>query len=274
MAGCGGGADLKDSAGKRDATKPPPGFESVERSLGSVRAEIMELAAPEGVSEGDFEILKSELLKQLEARGLERLASTAPSGESGLVEDLMYDGASQTLYWSYVNLGDFDVNGVVGVADITPIALNYLAARTGEEWQDAYLAWVDGDGSGQIGIPDITPIALNYLNTVAEYVVLTSSSESGPFTEIARVPFASGEAPSETEKIPLTFRISPLPEGAQKYIAVAPADGEGTAGVHSVALDWLASSQISCVHCHTNKQMIIDTAEPEEPNGGEEEGET
>ncbi len=72
--------------------------------------------------------------------------------------------------------GDYDLSGDVGVPDITPIALNYLAAvfydsqglpLTGE--QNERLAVIDGDKSGEVGISDITPIALNYLRNLAGY---------------------------------------------------------------------------------------------------------
>ncbi len=75
------------------------------------------------------------------------------------------------LDWTERNIGDYDATGEVSIADITPIALNYL--RTIEEATNDYelelYQQIDGDGSGDIGISDITPIANNYLVKVNGY---------------------------------------------------------------------------------------------------------
>ena len=75
------------------------------------------------------------------------------------------------LEWTERNVGDYDGNGEVGIADITPIAQYYLLtvaeAETALE-QELY-EQIDGDRSGDIGISDITPIANNYLNSTEGY---------------------------------------------------------------------------------------------------------
>lgn len=49
--------------------------------------------------------------------------------------DLTYDATAERLSWSYVNLGDYDQNGEVGIPDITQIALHYLH-RVGDDAMD------------------------------------------------------------------------------------------------------------------------------------------
>jgi len=75
------------------------------------------------------------------------------------------------LGWTERNVGDYDGSGEVGVADITPIAQNYLknVADATTPLELELYEQIDGDRSGEIGISDITPIASNYLNRIEGY---------------------------------------------------------------------------------------------------------
>jgi len=152
----------------------------VERSLTEIIAEIEEFESPDDVEADVFAALKAELVAQMtalaESADTDKLPSSAPTGDSGRVTDLEYDPDSDTLTWSYVNVGDYDLSGEVGISDIIPIAQNYLAKTDDGIGNDEYEAWVDGDGSGEVGISDITPIANNYLNDVMEYQLPTADS--------------------------------------------------------------------------------------------------
>ncbi|MEP0813471.1 MAG: PKD domain-containing protein [bacterium] len=160
----------------------------------------------------------------------DRAVAAAPSGASGRVDNLSYDSQNQTLSWTYKNTGDYDLSGEVGVSDITPIALHWLAKTNDTLGDDALEAWIDGDASGEVAVGDITPIAINYLSEVAGYRILTSDSADGSFTQIGSdIPFGA------TGQFPKGFTI-PVPSGALAFVAVAPYDSAGAQGIRSNAV--------------------------------------
>ncbi len=64
-------------------------------------------------------------------------------------------GGGYTLTWKYANSGDYNQDGAIGFEDTAPLA---------EHWNEAVSAsndWIDGSGDGVIGVADITPIAMN-----------------------------------------------------------------------------------------------------------------
>ncbi|MEP0814928.1 MAG: PKD domain-containing protein [bacterium] len=195
--------------------------------------EFLGCAPPSGVDPALFQSLKQKLADELAALGPRaRRVSAPPTQQAGTVTDLSYNPGANELSWTYRNGGDYDMNGEVGVADITPIALNFQADSNDGAGDDALESWIDGDGSGEVGVSDITPIALNFLGVVDHYDILTSDSASGPFTEIATVPFSSHLAGT----VPPQFSVV-LPGGAQDYVAVRPGDAENAEGPASVAVN-------------------------------------
>jgi len=248
-----------------DGSKPQP----VERTLAQVIAEIEAYEPPDDaeVDPDVFDMLRDELVRQIEARNaqtrerrflgasgnptvfapfapwkgrsleididtvsFDRLASSAPMGDSGRVTDLAYDPDSDMLTWSYVNLGDYDLSGEVGISDITPIAQNFLAKTTDGFGDDALEAWIDGNRDREVGIPDITIIAQDYLNTVAGYRLLTCASPDGEYVPVGElVDFGdSGVFPKEFS--------AERPDTALLYVAIEPVDGSGNAGERSDAV--------------------------------------
>ena len=136
-----------------------------------------------------FAKLKHELVRQLEEIAKERGISSFPVRKSSqssrddeigiTVSDVfVIPGINGTneIVWNEVLKGDYDGNFGVGVADITPIALNYLSTygsgygNGDNEDSDKLLllakgsasALVESDDATKLGVPDITPIALNY----------------------------------------------------------------------------------------------------------------
>jgi PKD repeat protein len=189
--------------------------------------EVRDYIPPGEVDSLIFERLRNELLRQIEER-LEsdgRLVSQVPPGNTGKVTDFALNSATGELTWSYMNLGDYDLSGEVGVPDITPIAVNYLKKSTESE----LVAWIDGDGNGEVGVPDVTPIAQNYLNTVQGYEFVTANSLTGPFTKIGdAIPFSEGKKPSAaTGPAPVKFSVSAIPAGMKTYLWVRAVSSTG-----------------------------------------------
>ncbi|MCD6119966.1 PKD domain-containing protein [bacterium] len=199
---------------------------TIEQAIADAKAfePPAEVAADPDFDPGVFEMLRDEFIRQMEASKLDRLTSAAPFGDAGRVTDLTYDPDAGLLNWSYVNIGDYDSSGEVGIPDITMIAQNYLAKTNDGIGNDALEAWIDGDKSGEVGISDITPIAQGYLAAVMNYRILTSDSETGEFSPIGElVPFG------DLGIFPKTFSVA-LPAGALTWIAIEPVGTEGGVG--------------------------------------------
>lgn len=146
-----------------------------------------------------------------------RRTSSAPSGNDNVVNDLVAEPQEDgrvKLSWTERNLGDYDLNGEVGISDITPIALNYLAVVDDSLGDDEWEAIIDGDNSGEIGISDITPIALNYLTVLSGYRVYRG------------VELAGGEVSWSPTPVKTVNRTAPSQNKANKFTAYDDPGGE------------------------------------------------
>lgn len=163
-----------------------------EVSLDQALAELEAMEAPESVDAGIFQQLKDELARQLVARGEGKFASTPP-GENSRVTDLdlldNWDG-TYSLVWHYHNLGDYDQNGAVGIADITPIAVHF-GEQVPPGGEDSLTAAVDGSGNGVVDIADVTPIAQGFMRDVAGYRAEGTMSLLDPWEWVDDAPFES-----------------------------------------------------------------------------------
>lgn len=127
--------------------------------------------------------LKDELLRQIDS--LEKSGFVSKTAESMAISGLQFSLSNNSLSWEYKNLGDYDLNGEVGIPDVTPIALNYLASTDDMIGNDFLESLADGNGDGEVGIPDITPIAENYGHSISNFEILHSASENSPWNVIA-----------------------------------------------------------------------------------------
>lgn len=146
-----------------------------------------------------------------------RRTSAAPVGSDNVVGDLIAEPQEDgrvKLTWTEKNLGDYDLNGEVGIADITPIALNYLAIVGDGQGDDDWEAIIDGDKSGEIGISDITPIALNYLTVLSGYRIYRG------------VELAGGEISWSPTPVKSVNRTAPTQNKANKFTAYDDPGGE------------------------------------------------
>jgi hypothetical protein len=76
---------------------------------------------------------------------------------------------SATLQWSERHTGDYDLNGEVNIADLTPIGFYFQSAFNTSHADYAKLEVVDGDNNGEINIADITPIGANFRSSISGY---------------------------------------------------------------------------------------------------------
>jgi len=112
----------------------------------------------------------------------ERFATATPVGTSFIYYPpeavfVEYNPESDLVTFTCPSIGDYDLNGEVGIPDITPIANHYLALTFDGIGDDSLEGWLDGDCSGEVGIPDIALISLFYLDSIVGYRILTSDHE-------------------------------------------------------------------------------------------------
>jgi len=215
---------------ERVLTQPPDGI--VSEIDGSAKAESPYVAVDDALDEIAnyrpapdvkvdplvFEELRAALAGQIEALARESSGGInvgAPQGDAGRVTDLKFDRETNLLTWTYVNKGDYDQSGEVGVSDISPIAENYLAKIDDGVGNDAYEKMLDGDGNGEVGIGDVTAIAENYLNKVAYYETYSLDSVDGERFHEFRTYLVQGDGE------PLTFSIK-TNRSLKRYLAVQP----------------------------------------------------
>jgi len=204
---------------------------SADRSAFS--SELDALDVPEGVDPSLFEELKDALEEALLAQGIDRMVSTPPTGESNRVDPLNYyiedvEGTDHYfLTWLLRSLGDYDLNGRVEIADITPMAIHY-----GEDTATHPEAThIDGSGNGTVGIEDITPIAMNYGVDVAAYRVEGSADMETGYVEVGTSSIDT-DAVEVVGGLRFTYDLGDAP--AYEWYRVVPLDAESEAGIESV----------------------------------------
>jgi hypothetical protein len=114
-----------------------------------------------------------------------------------------YDVSKNEIRWNYANVGDYNLDGEVGIPDIYEIAVNYGAIVGDGKGNDFKESWLDGNGDGEVGIPDISIIAENYLSSVGAYSLYWKVRENDPLQFLTWVPFGPGN-----DKYPPTFAVS------------------------------------------------------------------
>jgi hypothetical protein len=110
-------------------------------------------------------------------------ADSAPVLEVGTAP-----GGGVRLGWDERNIGDYDNNSQVGIADLTPLGINFGKTLAGSP-EYAELLLVDGDGNGVIGVSDVTPIGRNFARFIqgfTAYHATVSNPAPGDFTAVAK----------------------------------------------------------------------------------------
>lgn len=108
------------------------------------------------------------------SRGVTKSSSRPPTGAHNVIPDLAVGdaGAGQvSLAWTQRNVGDYDFNGEVNIADLTPLGQHFNEvvdrAAAGADLLTEF--WVDGDENGEINLADLTVIGQNYTAFIAGY---------------------------------------------------------------------------------------------------------
>jgi hypothetical protein len=197
-------------------------------------AELLAMEPPSGVDPVVFGRLRDELARLLTLRAGGKLTSAAPLNAGCQVRDLAYDAGTGELTWSYANTGDYNIDGIVGVSDITPIAANFGALTRDGIGNDELESWIDGDGNGIIGIGDVTPLAMGFGSEVNAYNVTCSDALDSAYAAIGAVGFGDRDNGAVPPKF--TYSELSLPT-LGSYCEVQPVDHLNANGVESLPLN-------------------------------------
>ncbi|GEM_PF-1301025 len=217
-------APLKESPGLDDATE---GMRA--ESLAEALQQVESAQAPAGVDPALYAELQAELVRVIR-EAAEKGASIPPSGEKNEVTDLLLmgdDGEGYTLEWSYCNVGDYNLDGLVGVSDLTPVGMYFECATGDPDWPDGRMA--DGNEDGMVTVADITPIGQNYDAFIAGFNIYGGSSVTGPWTLVDAL---DRPAPPEDGWFLVSYDLG---AGGHDVYRVVPYDGDGVEGQGSTA---------------------------------------
>lgn len=202
--------------------------------------EVQDAPVPEGVDPLLFEELRSQLLEVLATRdpaggrpeqmaprlgGPPRAASFTPYGAANGIDDLVLSTSDGTrLSWTYRNKGDYDLNGMVNVSDLTPIGMYYGLAESDPRWLLAKAA--DGDDNGMITVSDITPIGQFFGGSIIGYQIWGTDDPSGEWAFVGSVTVAAN-----LNKNPLRPRfVIEMPAVDHEYYSIWPYDNSDDGG--------------------------------------------
>ncbi len=158
--------------------------------------------------------------------------SRAPEGGYNVLHDrdiaIVVDDLNVDFEWKERNCGDYDRDGVVGIADITPIAMHY--GKVTDEDPDV-VDLVDGSENGVVDIADITPIAMNYADVIEGYRIWRSDLMGGQYLPEPGNPLSdvSASRPDEETAPPgrLVYTYSDTaPDDTVYYVFYPYGDGE------------------------------------------------
>lgn len=142
----------------------------------------------------------------------ERAVSDVPNSSMAAVEDLVVavnPDATVSLSWTEMHPGDYDNNGTVAIADITPIAMMY-GQDTDTSDNPGRVDLVDGDRNGRVEIADITPLAMFYGTEITGYNVyrtlLTGPDEDASAEDTERWVYAERDGADPPEQMPSALR--------------------------------------------------------------------
>jgi len=182
-------------------------------------ASLNDLPVPQGVDPARFELLKQSLREALLLRGTDKQASAGLGLEVNDLAGADNGDGTYSLAFTYRCRGDYDQNGEVNIADISPLGVYFLATAASANWNQAQVA--DGDANAEVNIADVTPIAQNYRCVVTGYTVERSATPADPgsWTQIALLPFSAGTIPGGSSLKRFEYTASDHAAGLQYRVS-------------------------------------------------------
>lgn len=139
-------------------------------------------------------------------------SSATPVNSNNQVTDLAVSvngSGGVTATWTEIHKGDYDNSGMVGVADVTPVAIMFNQ-RSDTTDNPGRFALVDGNDDGAIGVSDVTPIAINFNTKLSGYDVyrtqLSSAAENPDINDTGRWTYLNRAGATPPDQKPSVLR--------------------------------------------------------------------
>jgi len=171
---------------------------------------LPQLQSREGFT-GDATLAIARFLKQPDHASKAALAVTNRRSQTTLA----WDPENSKLSWFYYCSGDFNQDGYVGVADLTPMGIHWREYSGGGPFPDSDDASVvDYDSNGEINGADAQGIVRNFNESVWGYSIFTSQNIED-YPESASDP--NGPGAIELDFVDLLIDAIYIPDHARKY---------------------------------------------------------
>lgn len=194
--------------------------------------ELERLPKPVNLAQAKWDDLKSTLRTLIEERIASGRTTSGAPDSNGSKAQLAFEGGTGTLSWGYYNVGDYDQNSEVNVADLSALGAHLLESVPADP--NSSLAVIDGDGNGEINVADLTPLGANLGNRVSAYNVYSSqdagdypasNTEPSSVIPIGTLQFSAATGDKTTQRLQFAFTV-PAPAPGDIYW-VRPEDGSG-----------------------------------------------
>lgn len=285
--GCAGGnTDISSNSQllPPDNQEPLPAAQHVFRTVDveTVLAQLAEAETPSGIEPDTFELLKDELARvllecyggnadsQLDAK-LASVLQPEQLSQAWCLQGRFQGESSAMLLWRGRHAGDYDLNGEVNIADLTPLGMLFGSSvvldADGLPEQQGKNEWarqVDGDTNGEVNIADVTPIGVNFQSRHSGYrVYLGKALEGQPIdweTEYqpnadnpalpVTLPFNRSTASGTVNQYELQFELPILFPDEILHARVVPFDGSAEGPEAVIAFHPGPHSTLKCDLCH------------------------
>jgi hypothetical protein len=230
LSACGGAGFVPNAS-------PKPQQHRGTVTLAQMLSELDALKAPPGMGSAQFADLKQSLRTHLIHSGETKFTAAAPTGASNAVNDLTPDvlfddagNADSRVSWSYRNIGDYDQNSEVNVADLSALGAQLNKTTASPDWEGK-AQYADGDFNGAVTIADITPLGSHLLQQVSAFRLESGASADGPWGPVETVDFSASEIEPSGQRM---FTV-PVADPMASFYRVVPIDGSAAEGVPSLA---------------------------------------
>lgn len=182
------------------------------------------------------------------------------------------------LKWRGRHIGDYNLDGLVTVADLTPLGFHFNVAPDFDadglpvnDGDNEWAAEVDGNVDGLIAVSDLTPIGANYQSRHLGYrVYLGSGPDAGSITWAAdylpnpddaeqpfTVPFNTSRDAGHVAKYEFEFSPAAPAEGQLNYVRLVAWDGSAEGEPREIPVLDGPHASFSCELCHVMPTMAF-----------------
>jgi len=202
--------------------------------------------------DGEFRILTVEFAA---GPADSRATSAVPDQEGSAIPDFTADFDSGAIEFSYVNVGDYNQNSIVEVADLTPLGVHFGEQSPGLPdpfpWESIGSV-VDGNQNGIVEVADLTPIGQNFGKTVDHWSLYggdiadfpeNASDDNGAAAVLATIEFPAET--SSSERLVVSGNLTALTSFAGEAVWLRPVGNAADEGIGSNRVDQPVTGDIT-----------------------------